>query len=313
MTVPGTSRRRAGRLLGVVPAVLLLVACGGNTPPPEPPPTSSPPGPTVPTAPTVPPPTTPAPVPPAEPVSRTLTVATFNALGSNHTAPGGSREELPSGVERTAGLVSRLDSYGPDIVGLQEFQRAQAIAVDRRVGAQYGRFGDLDNSILWRRSRFTVHSRTTLTIPYFAGRPRPMPVVRLRLTGTRTVITVLAVHNPASVHGDARAFRTAAVQVERAFVQRERARGRVVLLVGDLNDRDEVFCAFAAGGLMVAANGGSLADGVCTPPADPRIDWILGAGVTFSDYVWDTSTRDDEVSDHPFVVATATVGPGAAP
>lgn len=309
------SPRRFRRGFGYLLLAALLAGCGSSVEPPAlpaPPPASMPAYPTL-TPPAAPPtsrptaPLTSAPKKPPMPAARTLTVATFNALGSNHTAPGGSRAEWAAGVDRAGGMIDRLRAYRPDIVGVQEFQRAQVAAIRQRVGDRYGIFGNLDNSILWRRSALTVLDRTTLTIPYFGGRSRAMPVVRLRLTGTRTVVTVIDVHNPASVHGNASAFRADAVQVERAFVEQERARGRVVFLVGDFNDREEAFCPLAAGGLMTSANPGSHAGGVCTPPTTLQIDWIFGAGVEFSGYASDNTTRGDEVSDHPFVVATATL------
>ena len=92
--------------------------------------------------------------------------------------------------------------------------------------------------------------------------------------------------------------------LERAFVAEERAEGRIVFLMGDFNDREEAFCPLARGGLLISANGGSYRNGECTPPDDLQIDWIFGAGVRFTAFTSDNSSRRDEVSDHPFVVAT---------
>ncbi len=268
-------------------AVLLAGCDGGEKASPETP------APETPTTPSL----------PADPL---LTVATFNALGAQHSEPGGHREELPSGVKRTDGMIALLDQYRPDIVGVQELQLAQRRRLaERGVGSTYATFGDLDNSVMWRRKAFRVLTRTTLTIPYFLGEPRPMPVVRLRLRGTRQVITVVNVHNPADSLGDAAGWRDEAVAIERAFVTREQALGRVVFLVGDLNAEEEAFCPLTRQGLLVSADGGSHVDGECVPPSgDLEIDWILGGGVRFSGYVSDHDTWDDKVSDHPFVVAT---------
>lgn len=323
MTAAGMGRG-VGLLMSVGLAAGLLAGCGSNMKPPEPASSTAPSYPTL----------TPGGPPVAEPsghsgssgpsessgsggpsgsptspspVDRTLTVASFNALGSNHTAPGGTRAALPSGVQRTGGMIDRLRFYRPDIIGLQELQRSQRATLTARVGTRYGSYGVLDNSIMWRRSAFTLLDQTALTIPYFGGHPRRMPVVRLRLTGTSTVVTVIDVHNPASVHGNASRFRAEAVQVERAFVEREHARGRVVFLLGDFNDREQAFCPLAAGGVIASANPGSYAEGRCAPPSSLQIDWIFGAGVDFGGYASDFTTRDDDVSDHPFIVATATI------
>ena len=239
------------------------------------------------------------------PASGVLRVATFNVLGSNHTAGDGDGVKAwGTGVERVPGIVERLESFAPDLLGIQEFQDAQKAALFAEVGDTFGYHGELDNGVMWRRSTFTKLSSTFVTIPYFRGKPKRMPVVRLRLKETGDVITLLGVHNPADVGHDASAYRDQAVMVERRFVARERAKGRVVFLVGDLNAHEEAYCPLARGGLLVSANGGSYEAGECTPPDETQIDWILGAGAEFSGYASDGSTWGDEVSDHPFVVAT---------
>lgn len=292
---PRTLRARVAPL--VVAALLLAGCSGGSDSEPEPPTSPS----ATATGPGAPPPT-------EMPDDPDLTVVAFNALGDTHTRDGGDREELGSGVERGAKALDLLGGYDPDLIAFQELQRPEAAFVKRRLGKRYGMLSDHDNSVLWRRDVFTVLSRTTLSIPYFHGRPREMPVARLRVTGTRRVVTVVGIHNPASVHGDATAYRAEAVAIERALVQRERDRGRTVLLMGDFNDHELTFCALAKGGLMTSANGGAMVDGECVPPANLQIDWIFGAGVTFTSFLSDTSTRDDEISDHPMLAATLVYG-----
>jgi endonuclease/exonuclease/phosphatase family metal-dependent hydrolase len=295
--------RGAARVALAVCLVVLVAGCESEPEPPGTP--SSPPSSTSP-APT-PPPTEPTEPPePPEPAEPRLTVATFNALGANHTKPRGTRPDYPEAPSRTRGLIDLVRKHRPDVLGLQELQRVQLRTVQRRLGDRFGVSGDLDNSILWRRSELAVVARTTLTIPYFGGEPRRMPVVRLRHRDTGRVVTVLNVHNPASVRGNAASYRDEAVAIERAFVTRERAKGRVVFLVGDLNAREEAFCPLSEGGLMASANGGSHVDGVCTPPSDLRIDWVFGADVEFDGYVVDLLSRRRQISDHPFVVASAT-------
>lgn len=298
--------RGATRVALAVCLAVLVTGCESEPEPPSTPPTTTPPA-TTPPAPSSPPTTPPTTPPePPEPAEPRLTVATFNALGANHTKPRGTRPDYPEAPARTRGLIELVGKHRPDVLGLQELQRVQLRTVQRRLGDRFGIFGDLDNSILWRRSELAVVARTTLTIPYFYGQPRRMPVVRLRHRDTGRVVTVLNVHNPASVRGNAASSRDQAVARERAFVTRERLRGRVVFLVGDLNAREEAFCPLSEGGLMASANGGSHVDGVCAPPPDLRIDWVLGADVEFDGYVVDLSSRRRQISDHPFVVASAT-------
>lgn len=280
------------RPLAAAAALLVLVVAGCSGDP------SSDPGPTpTPSGPAAPPPTD-------LPADADLTVVSFNVLGAAHTAAGGSDEELGSGVERGRAALDLLRGYDPDLIALQELQESQAAFVQQRLGRRYGMLRDLDNSVLWRRDLFTLLDRTTITIPYFRGEPRRMPVVRLRLTGTRQVITVLGLHNPADVHGDATAYRAEAVAIERAFVERERARGRAVVLMGDLNDHEITYCSLARGNVIASANGGAYVQGECVPPEHLQIDWILGSGVEFTGFVSDGSTQDAGLSDHPMLAAT---------
>ncbi len=278
-------------MASVVAAVLLLAGCdGGGEEPPDGGGAE---------------PTTAGPDAADLPQRRLLTVATFNVLGASHTSPGGGAAEYyPPAAERIGGMLERIRTFRPDVLGLQELQARQSAVLQRRLGDRFGYFGDLDNAVVWRRSRLAVLERTTLTIPYFYDNLREMPVVVLRVRSTGDVVTVVNVHNPADVRGEAGDNRAEAMARERAFVEAERAKGRAVLLVGDLNAEEEAFCALAEGGLLVAANGGSHRRGTCRPPGDAAIDWVLGAGVEFNGYHSDASAREEKVSDHPFVVAT---------
>ena len=114
-------------------------------------------------------------------------------------------------------------------------------------------------------------------------------------------------HNPASVHGPAAQFRREAVSRESALANSLASNGTPVIMTGDMNDRAEFFCPMTARSQMHAANGGSRG-APCNPPANMRIDWILGsAGVDFSGYEVRDGAGADRTSDHPFVVTSATV------
>ena len=95
-----------------------------------------------------------------------------------------------------------------------------------------------------------------------------------------------------------------------ATINRLKSEGIPIFLTGDMNDRVEFFCRVAPITGMVSADGGSLAGG-CHTGHSPAVDWVLGWGnVSFSGYIEDRSTLGD-VSDHHFVVGTATVGPAS--
>jgi murein DD-endopeptidase MepM/ murein hydrolase activator NlpD len=243
-----------------------------------------------------------------------LTVATFNTLGDSHTQPGGNESWMASGTARTAGVVTMLEKYGVDVVGLQEFQRPQYRSFERRVGSVYALWsapGDTENAIAWRRDRFQLVSARTLSIPYFNGHHRRMPVVRLLDRRTGKTAVFLNVHNPADTHQYHHQghWRSVAVGLERALVRRLSAAGATrVFVTGDMNDRHDVFCRLTSGALMSSATGPSGGAG-CQLPKHPEIDWIFGSrGVAFSDYTWERSRLVRWTTDHPFVVARAHVG-----
>ncbi len=240
-----------------------------------------------------------------------FTVATFNTLGDSHTGPGGNESWMASGTARTAGVVTMLEKYGVDVVGLQEFQRPQYRSFQRRVGGVYALWsapGDTENAIAWRRDRFRLVSARTLSIPYFDGHHRRMPVLRLidRRTGRTTMF--LNVHNPADTHQYHHQghWRAVAVGLEGALVRQAAAGGASpVVVTGDMNDRHDVFCRLTDRQLMTSANG-TRAGRRCTPPSHAQIDWIFGShGVGFSNYTRERSSLVRWTSDHPFVVARA--------
>jgi endonuclease/exonuclease/phosphatase (EEP) superfamily protein YafD len=233
-------------------------------------------------------------------------------LGDSHTRPGGNKPWMASGTARTAGVVAMLEKYGVDVVGLQEFQRPQYRSFQRRVGGAYVLWsapGDTENAIAWRRDRFRLVTARTLSIPYFDGHHRRMPVLRLLDRRTRQTLVALNVHNPADTrqyHHQAH-WRAVAVGLERALVQQVSGGDEPVLVTGDMNDHHDVFCRLTTGGLMTSAKSGSTSAG-CHPPPHPEIDWIFGSsGIAFSDYTRERGGLVRRTTDHPFVVARAHV------
>jgi hypothetical protein len=82
-----------------------------------------------------------------------------------------------------------------------------------------------------------------------------------------------------------------------------------VVLTGDFNEREEVFCKVTGSGAMRAANGGSVG-GSCAPPPDMNVDWIFGSSVIeFSNFLATKGGLVQRATDHPFVVADATIPP----
>ncbi len=253
-----------------------------------------------------------------------VVVSSFNVLGSSHTAGRGKgKKARPSGVTRAAGAARLISGNGVGIVGLQELQWDQAGALSSRL-PDYGIYPgrsmgarEAENSIMWRLDMFDVVEARTVTVPYFRGRPREMPYVKLRSRANGKDLWVLNVHNPATTPqwGNNARWRAAAVRRELDLVRtlRQTEPDVPVVMTGDMNDRAEFFCPTVGSGLLLAANGGSAGGGSCSPPAQPQIDWIMGTpDLPWSGYVVDRSPLVRWSTDHPMVRAVLTISGGDA-
>lgn len=225
-------------------------------------------------------------------------IASFNVLGSSHTAAGGNKPGMASGVERARGAVSALQRHDVDIAGLQEFQGDQQKAF-RKLAPGYAMAAEKDNAIVWNQDKFRLVEKREFTIPYFEGHPRKMPVVRLEDRRTGKQMWVVNVHNPADTkdHPHNAANRARAVGIEQHLMQQLQATGLPVMLVGDMNDHSMRGDLSQAG--MSASRPGQ---------GEGPIDWIFGSrGVQFSNYLQDRSTVSSGTSDHALIVSTATI------
>lgn len=249
-----------------------------------------------------------------------FTIASLNTLGASHTGAHGNKTGWASGTVRTARAIGLLAQHRVDVVGLQEFQSPQARRFKTLVGDQYATYsaaGDTENSVAWRRDKFSFVSGRTVAIPYFDGHRRRMPVARLRVRATGQQLFVGSFHNPADTrrfHHQAR-WRRLATQREIALVRSLRRTGLPVLVAGDMNERTPYFCRLTAATDMHSAFGGSRSN-PCRPPSYRGIDWIFGNRFTrFVKPVVDHSPAVRRTTDHPMVVAqvhyapTGTVAP----
>jgi Endonuclease/Exonuclease/phosphatase family len=273
------------------------------------------------TPPVIPPITTTTPSPsvvpgsplPEPPPAFEFVVASFNVLGTSHTRNGA--RGMASGSVRAGRAARLLRSYGADVVGFQELQSNQLAILQRQTnlsfypGFQSGRKRDTDNSIGWRDDTWVPVERHLLPIPYFNGNRRNMPYVKLRSIATGLEAWFANFHNPADTSrfpGQQR-HRNRATQMEIALANRLIATGLPVFITGDMNERDEYFCALTAGAPMVAARGGTN-DGACLPGNPRAVDWIFGSqDVTFTGYHEDRSRFLKITSDHPLILARARI------
>ena len=259
----------------------------------------------------------------APPVA-TYTVSSFNVLGSSHTKPGGKRAV---GTTRIVWAKQLLDRRHVDVVGFQELQPDQAEKFAAITGDTWAmwpglpdweegmseagwRKRDSENSVAWRTDTFERVDASFVTIPYFNGNERRMPVVLLRHKATGLLAYFSNFHNPAYASNQKRRDEAKARQI--AMVNRLAPTGLPVFITGDMNEREEYFCTMVAGAPVKAANGGRYRDGVCTPPPKPMpVNWILGLKKrgTFSNYVRDDSRLVNRITNHFVIRADVTIDP----
>ncbi len=243
-------------------------------------------------------------------------VASINTLGDSHTDADGNKPGYRSGADRTHDLVAILRDQNLDVAGLQEFEDPQKAAFNRIAG-EWGRFTGTErgrDSIVYRSAVWEFVRGGAGTIPYFGGNPVPMPWVTLRHRATQREVSFLSIHNPTSnaKRGNNQRYRTEATRREIAMVRRLASGGDPVLLLGDFNERAEAFCMVTGGGDIIAANGGS-SGGRCSPPPNMGIDWIFGTDdIDFSEYLRLHNARTKRMTDHPVIIARASITEAAA-
>jgi endonuclease/exonuclease/phosphatase family metal-dependent hydrolase len=212
--------------------------------------------------------------------SESFRVATFNILGASHTtSPGRGFDTYEPRMRRTVRLIERR---GFDIVGFQEYQTPQHELFLKRTAGAWGVYPGLQegrrpvqNSIVWRKSEWTLVEKHLYKIPYFGGTMVAQPYVKLRHTDGHEV-WVVNTHNPADARGPAQKWRDQAVAIQAELANDLQRTGVPIFVVGDFNDRDEAFCDLtAAAPHLTAANGGGWRGTKCDPPPRSRIDWVF--------------------------------------
>lgn len=248
--------------------------------------------------------------------STSMTVASFNLLGHSHTERGGKFSRMSSGGVRLKRTAALLRSHRVDVVGLQEVHPPQYKIFSRTVPGYSFYPGpavqqrNKQNIVAWKTSRFSLVTGRSVLIPYKRGRLVPMPVVKLRDKRSGQSFWLVTVHNAPGKSKKARASRARGLSKQITLTRQLAAGGLPVFMTGDMNDRVGYFCRYTAGGHMRAAAGGSNA-GSCRPPKAriAQIDWIFGSArhVSFSGYRFVKSPLVRRTSDHPLIVARATV------
>lgn len=252
----------------------------------------------------------------AAPPVLTFRMATFNALGSSHTHNGKHGRQTAPGSARTARAGQYVMDNNIDLIGFQEMQADQRSAFMNATGGRYAlypgnqlRSGDGENSIAYRLDTWELVKADTISIPYFDGHPRNMPILLLRNKQTGITAYFTNFHNPADTaeFGKQAHWRAVATDREVALFSQLKNDGYPVFVTGDMNDRGPWFCAVAPAGDFVAAAATALGISGCSIPGY-RIDWIAASqGVQFGNYHEDRSSLVTWMTDHPVVVTDATI------
>jgi endonuclease/exonuclease/phosphatase family metal-dependent hydrolase len=246
----------------------------------------------------------------------TFRIASFNVLGASHTARRGNKASYNDGAARMGVAVDLLRGQGVDVVGFQELEPAQAYAFRNRTGSSWGIYPGMAlgsrgvrNSVAWNTATWEAVETHTTTIPYFRGNRVLIPYVKLRNPDTGREAWFISIHNPTSnaQRGNNQGWRNAATNIERNLMVQLSADGTPVFLSGDFNERNEAFCKMTYGGALQSASGGSGGP-PCLLPPKLGIDWIFAStDVAFSNYLRYQTPVVHRASDHPMILADATL------
>lgn len=234
-------------------------------------------------------------------------VGTFNQLVETQTNPGGPDAYYAPASLRSLWAADVIRRDRLDIVGLQELHPMTLASMEHNFpGYSFwpAKPSDIqgmpESALMWRRSRFSVVSESTVPMPFLSKAPLERPVVELKDKTTGKSFWVFTTHNVRKTHPTTFAQdRT----IEINEVKTLTATGLPVLFIGDLNDHQSIFCSITGQTTMHAAQGGSTGT-PCTPPRRMRIDWLFGSPqVRFSDFLVDRDALVTMTTDHAVVSA----------
>ncbi len=253
-----------------------------------------------------------------EPARRAVSdvvATTFNVLGSQHTVPGGGTGNYAPGrirSEWTAELLKELDA---GIVSFQELQVDQYQEFNRAVGDRYAFYpSNVRNrrvvwqSVMWDESQWQYVDARILTVPVI-GKTRPNPMVKLRNIATGRTVWVLNVHNSSKKTPERQAERDEAVRIEVAHILAERDKGVPVLFMGDMNERETVFCKVTGQTDLRAVTGGSHDGRTCSPPRNMHLDWIFASpefDVRAAEFI--RTPEVARITDHSVLTSSLSLG-----
>lgn len=240
-------------------------------------------------------------------------LASFNMLGSQHTARGGDKPGFASGVQRARWAVSLMNDRGYDVAGLQEAQRDQLAVV--LSSGDWKSFPDpatsrtpaTAQSVVWRDDVWELVEGRSFPIP-FLDQQRQQPMVLLRHRATGREMWFVNVHlAPRRDRRDGEGERNAGTLALAAQVRGLQEAGLPIAVTGDMNEHGEIYCDLTSTTALVSASGGSNS-GRCLPPRRMRVDWVFGTpDLGWSGFRFAVDAQVRRVTDHTIPVVEVTV------
>lgn len=219
-------------------------------------------------------------------------VMSYNILSSSMAA---------GGIDRAHRVANQVQETRRNVIAFQEVAGDQLrVLRDRLPRYRFYPKRTLGNysaaiQIAWKTDDFRIKNKGEIYRP-FLGKERAIPWVKLEHRGTDRTFFVVAIHNAPGGHEVERDVSTAR---EVDLVQQlERRKGRPVLVLGDMNERDE-FCRTMARQTDQISMGGTKRR-PCPVPHHGGPDWMLGSwnGTDFAKY----RKVYNQISDHPMLL-----------
>lgn len=213
----------------------------------------------------------------------------------------------PGGATRAHRAATEVQNNKRTVAAFQEVHQSQLKVLRNRLPRfKFYPRRTLDNfsgaiQIAWHTGEYDVRDKGEIYRPSM-GKMRAIPWVKLKHRVTKRSFYVIAIHN---APGGLEAERDISTVREIKLIKRLGAKGKPVVVMGDMNERVE-FCQRVAKATDLVSLGGTKRTPCPVPPkAGP--DWMLATwtGTRFSDY----RKVYNGISDHPMLVGNVWVEP----
>ncbi len=213
----------------------------------------------------------------------------------------------PGGLTRANRAATEVQKRTRNVVAFQEVHQSQLKVLRKRLSRfKFWPRRTLDNfsgaiQLAWKTDDYDELDKGAIYRPSM-GKQRAIPWVKLKERKTKRILYVVAIHN---APGGLEHERDVSTVKEIKLIKRLGAKGKPVLVMGDMNERVE-FCKRVAKATDLVSLGGTKKKPCPVPPkAGP--DWMMATwtGTRFSDY----EKVYNGISDHPMLVGNVWVEP----